>query len=327
MKRYVMLCVTILVLHSNVFAQQGYSRKKRDGAKRNMSYNTQKSGRKVDAIERSKNSGQAVRENVTRFGQVSKTSDPSRFEGIKVDANIALNEINFWARQMSEHALFNHLGLEESDLKQEALKIHKSLEAFREKLNKDSLDLKHMNEILPLLQQEREFQVKIIKMLEEGKWVGWLFPTFENHITLELDYFVDKLNGKKYSPMDEVKFWNKINSDHAGMTAHLLDPSEKEAVSKANALSDNFYNMPKNEKEMMIKLSLKATKELDAFNKKSKAKGKAVKSIIHPVLLDHVIREGEYTIQKLNSLGLCKESAQVKRDHNKQVRQYQRARY
>jgi len=266
--------------------------------------------------------GQEASENNKPFSRVSNFSDPSRFKQIKVAPEVAANEIDFWARQMSEHALFAHLGLEDPSLKQTALETHQALEDFRSKFNQDPNDIDHMNTLLPLLKAEREFQVAGLKAIESGKWIGWIFPLFLNHVTLELDYLVDKLNGIKYTPKEEVIFWNRINSEHAAFAAHLLDPSERELFLKADEMSVKFDKIPKSEKEMMIRLSLKASKELDKFNKTAQAAGKTVQSIIHPVLLAHVIREGERSIETLTNLGLHKEANKFAKQYETQVSEY-----
>jgi hypothetical protein len=266
--------------------------------------------------------GQEARENTKPFSRVSSFSDPSRFIEIKADPEVAADEIDFWTRQMSEHALFLHLGLEEPKLKRHAKILHKLLEHFRRRFNQNPDDIELMNTILPLLQKERAFQIRALQAMDEGKWIGWIFPLFMNHITLELDYFVDKLNAIKYSPKDEVLFWNRINSEHAAFAAHLLDPAERELFLKADNLSIKFDKIPKSEREMMINLSLKASEELDKFNKTARAESKHIKSIIHPVLLDHVIREGERSIKTLSSLGLHDESAKFKQQYDAQLAQY-----
>lgn len=276
----------------------------------------------VSTIGRSKMKGQEAQENTRPFSRVSNFSDASRFATIKVNPRVAADEIDFWSRQMSEHALFLHLGLVDKALKQEGLKIHKGFEAFRNDFNQNPDNMKLMNKVLPLVQRERDFQIRVLKALDTGKWIGWIFPLFVNHITLELDYFVDKLNGIKYTPEEEVVFWNRINSEHAAFAAHLLDPSERDLFLKADQMSVKFNNIPKSEREMMIRLSLKASQQLDQFNKTARTKGKQVKSVIHPVLLDHVIREGERSIKTLRALGLAKESAQFARQYRDQVAQY-----
>ncbi len=226
-------------------------------------------------------------------------TDPSRFKTIKVSPEIALDEINFWGRQMSEHALFLHLGLEDPQLKREGLVLHKQFESFRKSFNKETMD-----RVLPLTRKLREYQVRVLQTLNTGKWIGWIFPLFAQHITLELDYFVDKLNDVPYSDQDEIEFWNVINGDHAGFAAHLLDPSERELFIQADTLNQRFAAIVPSEKEMFRQISLKAARELDEYAIIAQAamEQNKVRSVIHPVLLAHVIREGKRSIDILNSL-------------------------
>jgi hypothetical protein len=224
-------------------------------------------------------------------------SAPARF--MKIKGKDALDETAFWSRQLSEHALFLHLGMETEPFKKRGLEIHKKWEAFR-----DTLSEKTLPKVLPLARELRAYKMAINKSLNEGKWVGWIFPSFVRHIIQELDFFVDKLNGVRYSPKDEVDFWNHINSDHAAFESHLLDPYERKLSAKANALSEKIATLPDSEEDMFIKISLNAAAELDAFNKKGRSLAKANKlqSVIHPVLMDHVIREGERSKAKLKAL-------------------------
>lgn len=227
--------------------------------------------------------------------------DPSRFKTIKVDAKVAQDEINFWSQQMSEHALFLHLGLEEPRLKAMALKLHKEFEKFIEKFRttKSNLDA-----ILPLTKNLRAFKVKVLETLNTGKWIGWIFPLFAQHIILELDYFVDKLNGIPYSAHDEAVFWNTINGEHAGFEAHLLDPTERKLSERADNFSKQFAQIVKSEEEMFLQISLKSARELNGYQKTLQRgiQGNTIRSVIHPVLIDHVIREDQRSIKTLSSL-------------------------
>ena len=175
-----------------------------------------------------------------------KLSDPARFKQIK--GKDALDETAFWSRQLSEHALFLHLGMEDEAFKKRGLAIHKKWEAFRDTMNKKTLC-----KVLPLAQELRAYKMDILKSLNEGKWVGWIFPSFARHIIQELDYFVDKLNNVRYSTKDELDFWNHINSDHAAFESHLLDPYERELSAKANALAVKISGLPDSEEDMFIK--------------------------------------------------------------------------
>ncbi|MBA3751273.1 DUF2935 domain-containing protein [Candidatus Dependentiae bacterium] len=231
-------------------------------------------------------------------------SSAERFRQIKANPAKARNEIDFWARQLSEHALFLHLGIEDLQLKKRGLELHKRFEAFRKNMSD-----KTMNQILPLTRELRAYKMDVVNTLKSGKWIGWIFPSFAKHIVRELDYFVDKLNGVPYSKKQEVKFWDKINSDHAAFAARLLDPKERESSITAEETSMKIADIASNdhagkEEAMFIKISLKASKELDEFNRKTQKgiKQNTVQSVIHPVLIDHVVREGKRSIEILSKL-------------------------
>lgn len=241
-----------------------------------------------------------------------KQNEADRFSTIKAAPAVAQDEITFWGRQMAEHALFLHLGLQPDQfnqqlniqqLKDQGLALHKTLTAFLEKFKQNP---EIASEILPLLQDLRTYKLAVINATNSGVWVGWVFPTLARHVLIELDYFVDKLADLPYTDQDEVAFWNVMNGEHAGLAAHLLDPSEVDLTKKAEKIADQYQNMKtvESEKEMMVQLSIKYAKELDNYNTQARAGSKAgdIKSIIHPVLLDHVIREGKRSIAVLNTL-------------------------
>jgi|GEM_PF-2598313 len=222
----------------------------------------------------------------------------TRFSTVKIAEEQARIEINFWSKQLSEHALFLHLGLEDTNatLKNRALALHKKFESFRRDMKLDA--------ILPLCKELRGFKEEVLNRLVKGEWIGWIFPLFARHILLELDYFVDKLNGIVYSDREEVVFWDVINCEHAGFAAHLLDPTERDLSRKGNRFSKKFERLVRSEKDMMVRMSLQSAKELDEYNKQAQVgiTSNTVKSVIHPVLIDHVIREGQRSIETLQRI-------------------------
>lgn len=223
----------------------------------------------------------------------------TRFKTIKVSADVAKDEITFWAHQLSEHALFLHLGLEDKELKRRGMELHKKFENFRKNMTPDN-----MADVLPLAKELRAYKIEVLSRLTAGEWIGWIFPLFARHIILELDYFVDKLNGIAYTDRDEIAFWNVINGEHAGFAAHLLDPSERALFEAADGLAKKFEKMVTSEQEMFAQISLQAAKELDDYNQKAEAgiKANKVASVIHPALISHVVREGQRSIRMLNTL-------------------------
>lgn len=233
--------------------------------------------------------------------QQRRSIGDTRYKTVSVSREVAVEETNFWARQLSEHALFLHLGIEDAPLKQRGLALHKEFERFRKEFNNRP---EMVAQVLPLAKKLRAYKVEVLNTLNSGKWIGWIFPLFARHITLELDYFIDKLNGIKYTDQDEIAFWNTINGEHASFAAHLLDPEERDLFLKGDALSQKFAKVVGSEDEMMRQISLTHAKELDEYNTSARTaqQNNQLKSIIHPVLLDHVIREGQRSIRMLDTL-------------------------
>lgn len=248
--------------------------------------------------------GQALPEEFKEVQKMRAEKLATRFTQIDVDMPVAKDNIEFWSHQLSEHALFLHLGIEDKELKKEGLALHKKFEKFRNSFVKNSVSIEKMEKILPLVKELRDYKIEVLRRLLAGEWIGWIFPLFARHIILESDYFIDKLQGIEYTAQEEIAFWNIINGEHASFAAHLLDPSEEELSEAAHKMSKKFAQIVKTEDEMMLQISLKAANELDEYNKKADAgiDANKVNSVIHPALIKHVVREGQRSIQTLDSL-------------------------
>ncbi|MDR3646684.1 MAG: DUF2935 domain-containing protein [Candidatus Babeliales bacterium] len=223
-------------------------------------------------------------------GEISPTNN-KLFKRTNNNLNTLIDETNFWSKQMEEHALFLYLGLTDVHLKNQAHKLHKKIVKFRRHF-KHNKTLPEINAILPLLKQERNLQVAAINKSKK-QWIGWLYPSLIKHMTLELDYFVDKLNGVIYSPEKETEFWEKEASDRIGTIAHLLDPSEKALVKEANQISEQYFDVPKEHKEAFLESALTAIQQVNTYSKKLDAKKANVESIISDTLANHEAREGK----------------------------------
>ena len=233
------------------------------------------------------------------------------------------DNIHFWGHQMMEHSLFLYLGLVDANLKQKAKELQKKWEDFMNKnfvsknvdnhkifLDKNDLnkiDNININEVKDLLDKTKKYKSDVLNRLNSGEWLGWSFPSFVKHILKEANYFEQKLNNKKLSQREEVKFWNSINGEHMGVTSHLIDPALEN--DKEFDTADNFYHkfMELNkhgEEASFVAMSINFTKELDKFAKKTQnlIKSKKFKSLIHPVLIEHQIREGERSASILNTI-------------------------
>ena len=123
--------------------------------------------------------------------------------------------------------------------------------------------------------------------------LGYIWPSFVEHTGREVDTMLARIRGELRS-RDEICMGDRMLAEHAAFAAHLLDPAERALVSTAQEASDKTFdlvaNCTKDSLETLIMLSRTAGTALDAFVKGPLS---TAKSVIHPLLADHVKREGE----------------------------------
>jgi hypothetical protein len=113
---------------------------------------------------------------------------------------------------------------------------------------------------------------------------------------------------------EQETFWNRIMAEHSKFIRGLLDPTENDLFKVANDFGNQFDKLTDEAQQAMDKTlplakvtekSMKATKEIRDFN----AKGTQgllnckIKSIIIPLLGDHVLRESNHYLRLLNIFG------------------------
>ncbi|WP_280634077.1 DUF2935 domain-containing protein [Tissierella pigra] len=107
---------------------------------------------------------------------------------------------------------------------------------------------------------------------------------------------------------DELRFWNHIMEDHGEFIDGMLDPTEKDLKRRAEEFVKKFEELVKesikcHEKQLAEK-SLITTKEFRDF-KVSAVEGLLnckIKSIIPPLLGDHILREANHYIRILKEM-------------------------
>lgn len=203
------------------------------------------------------------------------------------------SEVVFWARQLSEHALFLHLGLEPVALRARAWQLHQDWERIRPSPS-----------IPTFLEQAaalRAFKVEVLETLQKPRWLGWLFPTFVDHLRRELDLVVVRLT-TGVSASKDMCAWLRFSAEHAAFAAHLMDPTEAARVAKAIALTREFLRLGQGCSAVgpqLLTLSQRAGHVLDKFVENEVPKAR---STIHPVLGVHVLREGRRFLRVVDAL-------------------------
>jgi endonuclease/exonuclease/phosphatase family metal-dependent hydrolase len=268
-------------------------------------------------------------------------------------------DIRFWSRQFLEHCLFIGAGLSSVTVIQSncpnalssALPENQpQISAQQRKQLTDSaprIDQLHdaANELVcgwTLLQQDLtqdrydvDFLTKLISsttrlkkeillLQKQGVWVGYLFPSFIEHLQEEMDYFGDKFSGK-ITREKEISFWVDILADHVTFTGKLIDNDALKQLDlslQALQLAQEGYKLNQTEVEhyQMVLLSSQFNKAPDklsgalAYLEKTDNFLKRVKqdkptNILHPMLEQHVERENRYGIERLKQLRA--ETAQI----------------
>lgn len=239
----------------------------------------------------------------------------------------SLDEIRFWSRIMKEHSLFLKLGFrcEDTQLISEANYFYSTFEAIESRAHAfdagtDSQSIQRFNvEVHTAASHIWAFKRKILGLILQCRLPGQNnFPLLVDHTSREAFYFrnrLEQLNAGKLDPLpdaiiNENVFFLRIMADHAKFMGHLLDPSERMLVEQARQFSEEFDQLlfqardidsmrPQSQTVPILDQFLDQNKvsvtSLRDFKKTARDLVEAcrIKSIIHPLLADHVFREAE----------------------------------
>ncbi len=239
----------------------------------------------------------------------------------------SLDEVRFWSRIMKEHSLFLKLGFRCEDKQL----IHEAEHFFAvfEGIEKQAHSFTANTEPQQITQFNREvhtavthiwvFKRKVLGLILQCKLLGGNnFPLLVDHVSREAAFFrrrLEELNSGQLEPLpdaiiDENLFFLKIMADHAKFIGHLLDPSERKLVQQVREFSHDFDQLlfqaidlssmrPQSQTVPLLGQFLDQNRvsvvSLRDFKKTARDLIEAckIKSIIHPLLADHVFREAE----------------------------------
>jgi hypothetical protein len=163
-----------------------------------------------------------------------------------------------------------------------------------------------------------QFKTNILSNVLNCKMFTFNYPLLIIHITREAELYLLELRRlqrrKKVSLEKEAYelefFWNRQMAEHAKFIRGLLDPTENDLITQANNFGNEFDQLTAKAKAAMDATaplakvtdeSLKATEDLRNF----KAQGTQgilackIRSIIIPLLGDHVLREANHYLRLL----------------------------
>lgn len=167
-----------------------------------------------------------------------------------------------------------------------------------------------------LVKEVIEFKEKVLALLLECDIFAALYPTLIKHILEEALLYLKSLMElqekmkPKNSILEQEIFWDTTMGEHALFIRGLLDPSEEDLFNAANKFGEIFEELVEKTKKATEKdipkiteEALKATMEIQKF-KAAGTKGLIaceIKSIMTPLLGDHVLREANHYIRLLKS--------------------------
>ena len=213
----------------------------------------------------------------------------------------SLAESLFWLDQEFEHAKFFVMHMPSPDLDPQRRTVMQMQDGLGSQLKKvqaggaTSGNLESFNRpTIELVRRFLDVKLQMEKDQKAGRLKSLAWPTFFEHVALEGERFAKRLENfsrgrVEYDRGEIVDFWSRIMADHADFVAHLLDPEERALVQKAMQTSEAWRAMKDGSKEKVDD----SLDSLIAFKKTAQAGVEVgqIKSIIHPLLADHVLRE------------------------------------
>lgn len=163
-----------------------------------------------------------------------------------------------------------------------------------------------------------QFKTTILSNVLSCRMFTVNYPLLIDHILREAKFYLqmvqrlqnrEEINAEKEA-YEQESFWNRIMAEHSKFIRGLLDPTENELINTANNFGNEFDKLTDEAKQAMDKTipldkvtkdSLEVTKAIRAFNTQG-TEGLLeckIKSIIIPLLGDHVLRESNHYLRLL----------------------------
>jgi hypothetical protein len=240
----------------------------------------------------------------------------------------SLEENRFWLRIMMEHAFFLRLGFpaDATGLIKQSIRFQeifeKQLERALRTPPEPELVRRLNNDSIALTRRIAAFKLKVFNDIVTCKIRGFNFPLLVDHVRREALYFLrtlQQLNRGVVQPIrddiiDENVFFLRIMAEHSRFIEHLLDPTEKQLILKAEQSGQQFERLLAQARNIELPNKTAARRFLnvvegattDLRNFKAQAtkliENCQVRSIIHPRLAAHVTREANKFLEIIDRL-------------------------
>lgn len=208
----------------------------------------------------------------------------SRLSGVMIDSNITRSELDL---ESGNREVSFELIKQISNLNIETLSLVKGIIKFKNDILVRVLDCKMFTMNYPLL---------ITHILNEAKMYYSLLEKIENK-----NAFTER------EIYEQEVFWNNIMMEHAQFIRGLLDPSENALIETADSYAKNYKRIMESSNATIAQLTKDSLSETIRFRDFKVAGVEGIltckiKSIIIPLLADHVLREANHFIRILKSI-------------------------
>jgi len=178
-------------------------------------------------------------------------------------------------------------------------------------------------QVIGLTQALIQFKTLILNNVLECTLFTVNFPLLIEHIRREAIFYVEQLQRlqrrEQINLTDQIiaekAFWDRIMKEHAQFISHLLDPTEQALIDIADGFAERFNSLENRTQRVgqgifgrlflnnLISDERVATREIRDF-KATATEGLLacqIRSIIIPLLGDHVLREANHFLRILNN--------------------------
>lgn len=158
------------------------------------------------------------------------------------------------------------------------------------------------------------------KKISECKAFSYIYPSMLEHVIEEEQYYIKQLEKlEKRDTIDSVKEiieeeinWNHLMEEHSKFIRGYLDPEEEKLLAKANNFAEEFdrllekTEMAENNPDMLPEVTRESQKDVTEL-RNFKSQGTMgilkceIKSLIPPLLSDHVTREANHYLRLLKA--------------------------
>lgn len=158
------------------------------------------------------------------------------------------------------------------------------------------------------------YKKKVLEEVTKCELYTTLYPEMQSHLIAEAEYYLELLKGLKERKLPEkelcdiLNFWNYVMMDHAQFIEGFLDPSEEDLKEMAKKFIKAYDILIREcercSRRTILEKSTRATRDIVEY-KMAATEGILacdIKSIILPLLADHVLREANHYLRLLKDI-------------------------